>query len=100
PGSLYLAGLITRDKKMRDTAMFAGQAAADAFLLSMVIKGVTRRVRPVDIPPNGDFGKTFFQSDRSFLSVSGGFPSGHTISAFAIATVIARRYGNHRWVPV
>jgi membrane-associated phospholipid phosphatase len=26
-------------------------------------------------------------------------PSGHTIAAFSIATVFARRYGNHRWVP-
>lgn len=30
----------------------------------------------------------------------GGFPSGHTIAAFSVATVIARRYGKtHRWVP-
>jgi membrane-associated phospholipid phosphatase len=29
----------------------------------------------------------------------GSFPSGHTIAAFSIATVVARRYGNHRWVP-
>ena len=25
--------------------------------------------------------------------------SGHSIEAFAVATIIARRYGNHRWVP-
>ena len=29
----------------------------------------------------------------------GSFPSGHTIAAFSVATVISRRYGNHRWVP-
>ena len=26
-------------------------------------------------------------------------PSGHTIAAFSVATVVARRYRNHRWVP-
>ena len=26
-------------------------------------------------------------------------PSGHTIAAFSIATVVARRYRKHRWVP-
>ena len=29
----------------------------------------------------------------------GGFPSGHTIAAFSIATVFAERYHRHRWVP-
>jgi membrane-associated phospholipid phosphatase len=26
-------------------------------------------------------------------------PSGHTIAAFSVAVIIARRHGNHRWVP-
>src|SRR6184192_4438522 len=28
-----------------------------------------------------------------------GFPSGHSIGAFSLATVFARRYREHRWVP-
>jgi membrane-associated phospholipid phosphatase len=34
-----------------------------------------------------------------FLRGDGSLPSGHTIAAFSIATIVARRYGNHRWVP-
>jgi membrane-associated phospholipid phosphatase len=26
-------------------------------------------------------------------------PSGHAIAAFSAATVLARRYGDHKWVP-
>jgi membrane-associated phospholipid phosphatase len=26
-------------------------------------------------------------------------PSGHTIAALSVATIVARRYGNHKWVP-
>jgi membrane-associated phospholipid phosphatase len=33
------------------------------------------------------------------LSAGGGFSSGHTIAAFSIATVVARRYRTRRWVP-
>jgi membrane-associated phospholipid phosphatase len=33
------------------------------------------------------------------LLPNGSFPSGHTIAAFSVATVISRRYGNHKWVP-
>jgi membrane-associated phospholipid phosphatase len=31
----------------------------------------------------------------------GSFLSGHTIAAFSVATIMARRYGRkHRWVPI
>jgi membrane-associated phospholipid phosphatase len=33
------------------------------------------------------------------LRGNGSFPSGHAIAAFSVATVVARRYGSHRWVP-
>ena len=29
----------------------------------------------------------------------GGFPSGHIVAAFSVATVFANRYRAHRWVP-
>jgi membrane-associated phospholipid phosphatase len=59
---------------------------------------VTRRLRPSDISPYGNFSDTFFKKNTSPFSSS--FPSGHSISAFAVATVIAGRYGKrHRWVP-
>jgi membrane-associated phospholipid phosphatase len=98
PASFYVVGLLDRNPYARKTGLFAAEALADVTVLDEVTKGVTRRLRPGDIPPYGNFSNSFFQSKSSPFSTS--FPSGHTISAFAVATVIARRYGHqHRWVP-
>jgi len=99
PVSLYAVGWIRKDSKMQQTALFAGEAVADAEILTTVLKAATRRLRPADIPVGGNFSDSWFESRSSRLLGSGSFPSGHTIAAFSVATVIARRYGNHRWVP-
>jgi membrane-associated phospholipid phosphatase len=99
PVSLYAAGLIRRDSKMQRTALLAGEAAADSEILTTVLKNATRRVRPAAIPPPGNYSDSWFESGGSILRGHGSFPSGHTITAVSIATVVARRYGNHRWVP-
>ena len=99
PVSLYVAGLIRKDGKMQRTALFAAEAVADSEIVTTFLKDTTRRLRPAAIPPHGNFSDTWFESGGSILRGSGSFPSGHTIAAFSIATVVARRYGNHRWVP-
>ena len=64
------------------------------------MKDVSRRLRPSDIAPPSDLSDTFFRSPKTIIGAGSAFPSGHTILAFSVATVIARRYGrNHRWVP-
>ena len=100
PVSLYAAGLIRKDSKMQSTALLAGEAIVNAEILTTAMKDIDRRLRPGDIPPNGDFSDSWFQDNKRYLRSNGSFPSGHTIAAFSIATVIARRYGTeHRWVP-
>jgi membrane-associated phospholipid phosphatase len=99
PLSLYGIGLIRGDSKMKRTALLAGEAVADVEILTTVLKDATKRVRPIAVPDKGNFSDTWFDSSGSFLRGKGSFPSGHTIAAFAVATVVARRYGNHRWVP-
>jgi membrane-associated phospholipid phosphatase len=99
PAGLYGIGLIRRDSNMQKTALLAGEAVADAEILTTVLKDATRRVRPAGIPFNGNYWDNWFESRGSVLRGNGSFPSGHTIAAFSVATVIARRYGNHRWVP-
>jgi membrane-associated phospholipid phosphatase len=99
PSALYVAGLFRKDAKMQRTALFAGEAVADAEILTTFLKDATNRVRPAAIPAGGNFSDSWFESSGSRLRGSGSFPSGHTIAAFSVATVIARRYGNHRWVP-
>ena len=100
PLSIYAAGLIRKDSKMQSTALFAGEAVANAEILTTVMKDIDRRLRPSDIPPNGDFSDSWFQDNKRYLRSNGSFPSGHTIAAFSVATIVARRYGaQHRWVP-
>ena len=99
PVSLYAIGLIRKDAKMQRTALLAGEAVADAEILTTILKDATTRVRPAAIPAKGDFSDSWFESRGSRLRGAGSFPSGHSIAAFSVATIIARRYGNHRWVP-
>jgi membrane-associated phospholipid phosphatase len=99
PVSLYAVGLIRKDSKMQRTALFAGEAVADSEILATVLKGATKRLRPADIKPGGNYSDSWFESSGSPLLAKGSFPSGHTIAAFSVATVVARRYRNHKWIP-
>jgi membrane-associated phospholipid phosphatase len=99
PVSLYAAGLIRKDAKMQRTALFAGEAVADAEILTTVLKGATDRLRPSSIPAGGNYSDSWFEGKGSFFGRGGSFPSGHAIAAFSVATVVARRYRNHRWAP-
>lgn len=99
PTSLYAIGLIRRDSKMQHTALLAGEAVGDAEILTTFLKDATKRVRPAGFSKGANLNDSWFDSRGSLLRGNGSFPSGHTIAAFAIATVIARRYRNHRWIP-
>lgn len=99
PLSVYAVGLARRDSYAQQTALFAGQAVVDAEILATVMKNIDRRLRPIEIPPDGDYSHTWFKSNGRFLSGRGSFPSGHTMAAFSVATVFAERYKQHRWVP-
>jgi membrane-associated phospholipid phosphatase len=101
PAALYSAGLIKKDSKMTNTALLAGEALADAEILTLVFKPVVSRWRPSTLQPNGNFADTFAEGGNRFSADHNSFPSGHTIAAFAVATVVSRRYGRqHRWVPI
>jgi membrane-associated phospholipid phosphatase len=96
PVSIYAAGLIKHDSKLQKTALLAGEAVADSEILATVLKAVDRRARPASFANQGNYWDSW--TDGS--STNGSFPSGHTIAAFSVATVISRQYGrSHRWLP-
>ncbi len=99
PVSLYAIGLFRKDTKMQHTALLAGEAVADAEILTAVLKNATMRVRPASFQPGGNYSDSWFENPGSRFKSAGSFPSGHSIAAFSVATIIARRYRNHRWVP-
>jgi membrane-associated phospholipid phosphatase len=98
PASLMAVGAMRHDHYAVSTALLSGEAYADSVIPNLAIKAITRRERPADVPPPFPFTGTFFSPNKSALKGSS-FPSGHATGAFAVATVVAQRYRNHRWVP-
>ncbi len=99
PASVYIFGLVTHDDYAAKTALLAGEAYADSAIPHVAIKIVSRRIRPLAMPPGSDYTHTFFRSTITPFGKGSSFPSGHAAGAFSIATVIAHRYGDHKWVP-
>ncbi len=99
PVAVYVTGLLRHDSYTEQTAMLAGEAYLDSAIPHVVIKLLSRRLRPSAVPPQQDFRDTFFRSRVGLLGKGSSFPSGHAAAAFSIATVMARRYNDHKWVP-
>ncbi len=96
PAALYVVGLASRDSYIQKTALFAGEAVFDSEVIREAMNSSTFRLRPSDVASQKIYSDTFF---RSTIHSGSSFPSAHTITAVSIATVIARRYSKHRWVP-
>jgi membrane-associated phospholipid phosphatase len=99
PAALYAVGRIRKDSYATHTSLLAGEAIVDSEILAGVLKVATGRRRPYAIPNGGNYADTWFETYHPFPNLNGTFPSGHTIMAFAVATVIAHRYRDHRWAP-
>lgn len=104
-GALGAYSYVFKKEKMRTTALLASQAYITSAVLASALKFLTVRTRPSFYQPPAQaepsfFGpfvtKTGYNGDRTNTS----FPSGHTTSAFAIATVFAKQYKDHPWIPV
>jgi len=99
PAVFYGVSLLRHDSYDQGSALFAGEAVADDAILMVVMKAIARRARPTEFPVTGPYNDTFFHSNSSFFGKGTSFPSGHALMAFSAATVFARRYKEHRWVP-
>jgi membrane-associated phospholipid phosphatase len=87
--AFYLGGVLTDNAKARETGLLGAQALVDGLVVFEVLKLATQRQRPVD---DGGHGQFFHGGDS--------FPSGHTMAAFALASVVAHEYRNKKMVPV
>jgi len=98
PAAMYGMGWIRKDSYAQNTALLAGEAFVDGFLLDLPMKAITARRQPLAYVGNGPYADSFFHGSHNPFS-DGGFYSVHAMGAMAVATVIARRYHHHRWVP-
>lgn len=97
PVGLLFAGYARHDPYQVSTALLCADAYVDSAIPPLAIKAIARRQRPSEVAPLTPFHDEFFR-DSWYKGSS--FPSGHSAAAFSVATVVARRYSNHKWVPV
>ncbi|HEX4642474.1 MAG TPA: phosphatase PAP2 family protein [Candidatus Acidoferrales bacterium] len=99
PAAIYGVGLLRKDSYAQNTALLAGEAVVDGFLLDMPFKGISGRKQPINYTGPGPYSDSFFHGSHNPVG-SGGFYSMHAFAAASVATVIAQRYRKHRWVPI
>lgn len=87
--SFYLVGRVTHNRRARETGILGGEALIGSGIVVTALKGITQRRRPTSAKGRGDF----FDGGSSF-------PSGHSIEAWSLATVIANEYHDHRLVQI
>jgi hypothetical protein len=87
--TFYLVGRKTNNSRARETGLLGGEAAIDGLIVSNALKAITQRARPL----TGIERSEFFDGGSSF-------PSGHSIQAWSLATIIANEYHDHRAVQI
>lgn len=92
--AFYLIGTGTHDEKFRETGLLSFEALIDASLVVEALKIVTDRSRPYQGDANGRF------EDNPSGRWSSGFPSGHAISSWAIASIVAHEYPHPVIIPI
>jgi membrane-associated phospholipid phosphatase len=80
-GGLYFIGALVGDDKLKETGRLGVEALIDSAILVRTIKLAAGRRRPSQGSANG-----------SFWSGGNSFPSGHSITIWSLATVVAEQY--------
>jgi hypothetical protein len=88
PGAFLALGKIKGNDHMVDTGERAFQAAVYSTITMQGLKMLTQRTRP------------YMGGNGSFLNGGDSFPSGHSMEAWALATVIAQEYPHKRFVKI
>ena len=77
PSVFYGVSLLRKDTYGQHTFLLAGDAVLDSEVLTTVMKDLDRRMKPIEVPVNGDFRDTWFRSHAgSPMRGIGSFPSG------------------------
>jgi membrane-associated phospholipid phosphatase len=90
----YFIGSGTHEERFRETGLIGFETLIDANLVVEAIKLVSDRARPLESDGKGHFW------DSTNGRWSSGFPSGHAINVWALASVVAHQYPHPRIVPI
>jgi PAP2 superfamily protein len=93
-GGAYVFSRWSGNERLARSSSLAAEALLDAGLWNVALKRLTRRTRPT----GGGQGDFFVDRAPEGQSTDS-FPSGHSMGAFAVATVLAEEYRDRRWVP-
>lgn len=93
--AFYLVGRATDNEIARETGILGAEALINGIIVSQALKAITQRSRPIEQRGGGRIltGGRFFRGGDAF-------PSGHAISAWSLAAVVAHEYSDHRLVQV
>ncbi len=89
----YFIGSKTGNQRFREAGLMSFEALIDSTLLEEIMKVTLDRERPLEGTGEG----RFFNSPNR---INAGFPSGHAINTFALASVFAHEYHEKTWVKV
>lgn len=85
--TFYLVGRKKNDGRARETGLLSAEVFVDSLIVGNGLKVITQRARPLA----GRERSEFFDGGSSF-------PSGHSIQAWSVATIVANEYHDHRIV--
>ena len=88
-GTFYLVGRANHDDRARETGLLSAESLIDSLIVGKGLKEITQRARPLA----GRERSEFFDGGSSF-------PSGHSIQAWSVATIVAKEYAHHPLVKV
>ena len=87
--AFYIFGRAKHDERARETGVLGAEALVDSTIVVTALKEITQRRRPTAAKGRSDF----FDGGSSF-------PSGHSIEAWSLATVIANEYHESRLIQI
>lgn len=93
-GGSYLIARATDNERLAEVTSLSAEALLNSGLWNELLKHGLDRERP-----SGGATGEFFQHRPPPGGQAGSFPSGHAMGAFAVATVFAKEYADHRWMP-
>jgi len=90
---MYVGSIISRDRKLEHNTLVITKSLVISTIFYTATKALIRRERPYRTDNSHKFTTPFSKNDYT------SFPSGHSNTAFSVATGFAMQYKHIKWVP-